>query len=190
MRVGIEITKKLIAITLTIGSLVFALLGFIAKEYFNIAKNVVLDVGALKTQVTVMEKNMDEDKSQWKLLQSMSKKNQEQDIKIEIIQIRVKEMSKNKWNEITVRIEGNAMNILPNESVDDILPTPKEVIPEIAPIPSPTPTYSPIPAPPLPIRSVDSIMDLDKLQKKVDSLEKGESSDDFRREQMMQQKGF
>ena len=109
MNINLELNKK----SLAIGSVLLALLGFIASEFFDVAKKTVSDVSELKTKIVVIENGIDEDKAQWKVLQSLAKMNKEQDIKIEILQMRVKEMSKNKWNEITVRIEGNAMNMEP-----------------------------------------------------------------------------
>jgi len=163
MSINVEINKKLITVITVISSLVLTLLGFIANDYLDAFKTTQSEVGELKAQYIRMEEKTNDDKAQWQILQEQSKTIKEQDVKIQVLRMRVDEMSKNKSQEITVNIKGLGFG-------EDV--SPSAILDPIEELPS-------LPAPPPPEQ-------LEDIEKKIEDLSKEGGYEDYRRDQMMQ----
>jgi len=172
MNLSVEVNKKLIAVILAIGSLTVTLLGFMATEYLSDFKATSSDVLNLKTEVVLLKQKIDDDDSQWQILQRQDSKIQAQEVQIEVLKLMMKKMSNSQCNEVVVRIEREPVRVVNP-------PVPIEVPP-----PSFEPPESPPPAP------IEEEKIFEDLEKKIDELDRQENYQDYRREQMIQQRSF
>ena len=183
MNLNVEVNKRMATVLTIISSLVLTLLGFIINDYLDAFKTTTSEVNELKAKIIRIEEKANDDKTQWQILQDQSKAIQEQDVQLQVLRIRISEMSKNKIHEITVQIKGlnNESSgsvgnlVVPSPTSPDPVPNPPDLIDEPITIPSVIEVPN------------DKIKD---LEKKINDLDKKENYEDFRRGQIIQRKAY
>jgi CII-binding regulator of phage lambda lysogenization HflD len=169
MNVKLDVNNKLLVVIGAISSLVITLLGILGNEYLAELRSNSDDLTELKSKVILMQKKIDDDQSQWQVLQRQDDKIKEQEVQIEVMKILMKRMNEQQQcNEIVLKVEGELPDVKPK------------------PIPEPPPIDQVEP----PVLTGDDDKIFEDLEKKIEELERQEDYEDYRREQMIQQRAF
>jgi hypothetical protein len=215
MSLNVEINKKLVAVILAIGSLTITLLGFITNEYLSEFKSTSSDVLDLKTEVVLMKQKIDDDKSQWLTLKQQDDRIKNQEVEIRVLKIMMEKMSSTQCNEIIVRVDegtnGKTSKVVHPEVVRPEVVDPDPIAPIIPPPTKPIiiaepptivndpPDGSP-PPPALPellseeeirLKAMEEALEeKQRMEDRIKDLERQKDYEDYRREQMIQQRIF
>jgi hypothetical protein len=168
-----------------IGSIVLAIVGFIASFYVDTIRDYARLVKANQTEVLLLKQAIDDDDLQWKILQRQSEKNNAQEVEIRVLKILVNRMSNdpNKcFSEIGKTID---------QSEEVTIPQSDEVtLPKPSPVPQagvgsilPPPTQPELPEPPKEDKKT-----IEELDREIQNLKNSNNHRDWRRDQMIQQK--
>jgi cellobiose-specific phosphotransferase system component IIB len=110
---SVEINKRFVATWGIIGSVVLGILGFIGTQYFEVAKDYMDKVNDTQTELVLLKQKINDDDSQWQILQRQDEKIQTQEVEIRVLKMVVQRMSEDhSGKNITIKIEGSGIENL------------------------------------------------------------------------------
>jgi hypothetical protein len=203
MNLNLEVNKKLVAITLAIGSLTLTLIGFITSDHIENQRANSNDIMELKINFEKFKQKVDDDNSQWITLQQQAEKANEQEVQIRVLKLMVQNMSRGK--EVILKLEEDGSMSVPKSSeiqgVKPVKALPMSESPEIPePVEAPAIEAPAIEAPEIP-EPVDPLREAEKtliekekalieMKRRMEELEQRKKYEDFRRDKMMEQRAI